>query len=164
MKWKWKNTGNGRSWVPQSHWPLHGMLCVYDEFVMKSLRSHDRENLSFPRTSDNTAKGLHTFKNLLDSLGWYGSVDWAQSCKLKGHLFQFPARHMPGLQARSPVAVTTSQHDHFSVISYLREAAAATQDRAGVRTEEGGTVLWVRLMAEITATRVTNPPIRTQWG
>ena len=108
MKWKWKNTGNGRSWVPQSHWPLHGMLCVYDEFVMKSLRSHDRENLSFPRTSDNTAKGLHTFKNLLDSLGWYGSVDWAQSCKLKGHLFQFPARHMPGLQARSPVAVTTS--------------------------------------------------------
>ena len=38
------------------------------------------------------------------SPGWYGSVDWAMAWQPKGHLFNSPSGHMPGLWARFPSA------------------------------------------------------------
>ena len=35
--------------------------------------------------------------------GWCGSVDRVPACRLKGHLFDSQAGHVPGMQARSPV-------------------------------------------------------------
>ena len=37
------------------------------------------------------------------SPGWYGLVDWALACELKGYQFNSQSGIMPGFQARSPV-------------------------------------------------------------
>ena len=45
--------------------------------------------------------------------GWCGSVDWMLACKPKGHQFNSQSRHMPGLQARSPVRGTQEATTHW---------------------------------------------------
>ena len=43
------------------------------------------------------------FKKDSPSPGWCGSMDWVPACTPKGHWLDSLPRHMPGLQARSPV-------------------------------------------------------------
>ena len=50
-------------------------------------------------------QGAHpyTLFEIRSSPGWCGSVDLVLACEPKGCQFDSQSRHMPGLQARSPV-------------------------------------------------------------
>ena len=52
-------------------------------------------------------------KKCMFSSGWCSSVDWAQACKPRGCQFYSQPRHMPGLQARSPVGDAWEATTHW---------------------------------------------------
>ena len=53
------------------------------------------------------------------SPGWCSSVGWALACEPKGHWFDSPSGHKPGLRARSAVGVWEATNGCFSCTSML---------------------------------------------
>ena len=91
----------------------------FQECSCCSLCQHKRHSMKSPsQRLYQEMKGPHgTYhskaKNNGGCPGWCGSVDWTPACAPKGHGFNSQSGHMPGVQARSPVAGTRGATTHW---------------------------------------------------